>query len=166
MIENLLRDLQILWKADSLIGRIWVNVIARRLGLLAFAGLIAVFGLGMGNVAGFYALQTYVGAAWAAAIMALSDVLLAVIITLLAGNARPGPEIEIALDVRKMAIASIEADARELKLTTDLFGREIKRAKDTIGGFVNNPLDTAAEKLLIPAALSIIRGLRGRKDKS
>jgi hypothetical protein len=57
MIDNLVRDLQVLWKADALIGKIWLNVMARRFGLFAFAGLIAVFGLGMANVAGFYALQ-------------------------------------------------------------------------------------------------------------
>lgn len=56
MIDNLVRDLQVLWKADALIGKIWLNVMARRFGLFAFAGLIAVFGLGMANVAGFYAL--------------------------------------------------------------------------------------------------------------
>jgi hypothetical protein len=53
MIDHLLRDLQVLQKADFLIGRIWLNVLVRRLGFLAFAALIAVFGLGMANVAGF-----------------------------------------------------------------------------------------------------------------
>lgn len=38
MIDNLIRDFQVLRKADILIGRIWINVIARRFALLAFAG--------------------------------------------------------------------------------------------------------------------------------
>ena len=62
MIDNLIRDLQVLRKADLLIGRIWLNVMARRFGLFAFAGFIAVFGLGMANVAGFYALEASVRA--------------------------------------------------------------------------------------------------------
>ena len=33
MIDNLVRDLQVLWKADALIGKIWLNVMARRFGL-------------------------------------------------------------------------------------------------------------------------------------
>jgi len=53
MIDNLMRDLQVLWKAHSLIGRIWLNVLARRPPLSVFVVLIAVFGLGMANVAGF-----------------------------------------------------------------------------------------------------------------
>jgi len=55
MIDNLVRDLQVLRKADFLIGRIWLGVPARRMSLFAFAALIAVFGLGMADVAAFYA---------------------------------------------------------------------------------------------------------------
>ena len=66
MIDNIVRDLQVLGKADSLIGKIWLNVMARRFGLFALAGLVAVFGLGMANVAGFYALQQSWGPVWAA----------------------------------------------------------------------------------------------------
>jgi predicted anti-sigma-YlaC factor YlaD len=117
MIDNLLRDLQVLRKADFLIGRIWFGMIARRFGLFAFAGLIAVFGLGMANVAGFYALQAFVTAVWAATVVAIADFLIAAIVLVLAANSRPGPEVELALDVRAMAIESIQADARDLKLT-------------------------------------------------
>jgi hypothetical protein len=31
-------------------------------------------------------------------------------------------------------------------------------------GLVQNPLDIAAQKLLIPAALSIVKGLRSKKE--
>jgi len=61
MINHLRRDFQVLRKADSLIAKICLNVLVRRFGLLAFAGLIAGFGLGMANVAGFYALQAPAG---------------------------------------------------------------------------------------------------------
>jgi hypothetical protein len=33
MLDDLVRGLQMLWKADSLIGRIWLDVMARRLAL-------------------------------------------------------------------------------------------------------------------------------------
>ena len=38
MIDHLLRDLQVLRKADILIGKIWLNVLARRLGLVYLCG--------------------------------------------------------------------------------------------------------------------------------
>lgn len=166
MIDNLVRDLQVLRKADFLIGKIWLGVFARRFGLFAFAGLIAVFGLGMANVAGFYALQASAGPIWGAAIVAIVDLVIAAVVLLMAANARPGPEIELALDVRKMAIDSIQEDARDLKLTIDVLGQEIREVKANIVGFAHNPLDVTAQKLLIPAALAIIKGMRSKKDHS
>lgn len=163
MIDHLLRDLQILHKADLLIGRIWVNVLVRRLGLFAFAALIAVFGLGMTNVAGFYALQASVGAVWAAAIVAALDLVIAAVVMLVGSNSRPGSEIDVAFEVRKMAVESIQADTRDLKLTLDSLGKEMKNVKETIAELFQNPLDVAAQKLLVPAALSIMRGLRSKK---
>jgi len=164
MIDHLLRDLQVLHKADFLIGRIWLNVLVRRLGFFAFAALIAVFGLGMTNVAGFYALEASVGAVWAAAIVAAVDLVIAAIILLIGSNSRPGPEIDLAFEVRKMAVDAIQADARDLKITLEAVGQEVKNVKETITGIVQNPLDAAAQKLLIPAALSIVRGLRSKKQ--
>jgi hypothetical protein len=164
MIDNIVRDLQVLGKADSLIGRIWLNVMARRFGLFALAGLVAVFGLGMANVAGFYGLQQYWGPVGAAAIVAVADVIIALIIVLLARSIRPGPEIELAFDVRKMAIEAILADSRSIKDSVDSRGQQIRQTKDTLAGFVHRPLDTAAEHLLIPAVLSIVRGLRSKKE--
>ena len=166
MIDDFIRDLHLLQKADSLIGKIWLNVMARRLCLFVFAGLIAVFGLGMTNVAGFYALQASLGPVSAAAIIAIADFVLAVIVVLVGRNSRPGPEIELAFDVRKMAIESIQADARDLKLTIAALGQDLREAKDTIAGFVHNPLDVAAQKLLIPTVISIIKGLRSRKGQA
>jgi len=164
MIDHLLRDLQVLHKADFLIGRIWLNVLVRRLGLFAFAGLIAVFGLGMTNVAGFYALQTSLGAVWAAAIVAAADLLIAAIVWLVGSNSRPGPEIDVAFEVRKMAVEAIQADARDVKLTIEAVSQEVKDVKANITQLVQNPLDVAAQKLLIPAALSILRGMRPKKE--
>lgn len=165
MIDNLVRDLRVLRKAESLIGRIWVTVIARRIGLLAFAGLISVFGLAMGNVAGFYALQPSVGPVWAAAIASIVDFALTAIVMLLARSAAPGPELDLALEVRTMAVEAIQADAGDLKATIEALGREIREARDSIVGFAHNPLDAAAQKLLIPAAISLIKGLRSRKTE-
>ena len=163
MLDNFVRDIQILQKTDALIARIWLGVVARRFGLYAFAGLIAVFGLGMANVAGFYALQTVIGPVWAAAIMAIVDFAVAGVVVLMASNSRPGPEIDLALDVRKMAIQSLQADMQDVKLAIDSIGQQIRDAKASVVQLMHNPLDAAAQKLLLPAVLSIVRGLRSRK---
>jgi hypothetical protein len=55
---------------------------------------------------------------------------------------------------------------RDLKVTIDAFDQEIQEAKDRIIGYVQNPLDAAVQKLLIPTAISVIRGLRSSKDQA
>ena len=163
MVDDLVRDLQLLRKADGLIAKIWVTVIARRFGLVAFAALISVFGLAMANVAALYALQATIGSVCAAASVAAGDLVIAALVMLWARRCEPGPELQLALDVRRMAIEAIQADASELKSAIDTLGREIRDAKQTLIGFAHNPLDVAAQKLLIPAAISIVRGLRSKR---
>jgi hypothetical protein len=36
--------------------------------------------------------------------------------------------------------------------------------KQNVTALVHNPLDVAAEKVLVPAALSVLRGLRSKKE--
>lgn len=163
MLDDLVRDLQVLWKADSLIGRIWLNVMARRLALFVFAALIAVFGLGMANVSGFYALLASLGLVWAAAVIAIVDFILAAIVLAFASRVQPGSEIELAHEVRKMAIASLQSDSADIKLAVNSLRQDIRQTKDSIAGFVHDPLSGAAERLLVPAALSLLKGLRSKK---
>ncbi|MDF2118622.1 hypothetical protein PY365_23895 [Roseiarcaceae bacterium H3SJ34-1] len=164
MIDNLARDVQVLWRADSLIGRIWLNVLMRRFGLYALAGLIALFGLGMANLAAFYALEAWRGPIWAAAIVAAADFIIAAIVGLIGWRAAPGPELDLARDVHKMALEAIQTDTQDVKLTIDSLSQEIRQTKDSIAGLVHNPLNAAAEKLLVPAVLSLLRGWTSKKE--
>ena len=166
MMDDLMRDLQVLWKADSLIGRIWLNVLARRLALSVFAALIAVFGLGMANIAGFYGLQPAYGFVWSAAIVAVVDFVLAALVVWLASRAQPGTELELALEVRKMAMASLLSDTADVRLAVNSIRQDIQQTRDSIAGFVQNPLNAAAERLLVPAALSLLKGLRSKKGQA
>jgi len=166
MIDHLLRDLQVLQKADILIGRIWLKALLRRFGLTVFASLIAVFGLGMANLAGFQALQASVGPVWAATIVAGVDFVIAAIVLMLAARSRPGPEFEVALEVRKMAVDSLQEDARDLKVVLETLGHEVKNVKATITQLVHDPFEVAARKLLVPAVLSLLKGLRSRKEQA
>ncbi len=164
-MDDLMRDLQVLWKADSLIGRIWLNVLARRFALSVFAALVAVFGLGMANVAGFYGLQPAYGFVWSAAIVAVVDFVLAAIVLWLASR-EPGQELDLALEVRKMAMASLLSDTADVRITVDSIRQDIQQTRNSIAGFVQNPLNAATERLLVPAALSLLRGLRSKKGQA
>ena len=166
MVDHLLRDLQALRKADLLIGKIWLGVFARRLGLVMFAALIAVFGLGMGNLAAYNGLQQSIGVIWAAAVVAVADLAIAAVVFFVAGKARPGPEIDMAFEMRRIALEAVQDNARDLKLTVEAIAQQVKSARENVAAVVHNPLDVAAEKLLVPAILSILKGLRSKKEHS
>lgn len=164
MIEHLVRDLQLLRKADLLIGKIWLEMFARRLGLSILAALIAVFGLGMANLAAYNALQPPIGPIWSAAAVALADILIAALVLQLASSARPGPEIDMAFEMRQMALDAMREDAGDLKRAVDTIASEVRAVKNNVTAVIHNPLDAAAEKLLVPAVLSIVKGLRSKKE--
>ena len=166
MVEDLVDHLHALRQSDAIIGRLWVVTATRRFGLLALAGLIGVFGLGMTNVAGFYALLDWQGPARAAAIVAMADFVLAAIVIMISKSVKPEPEIERAFDARKIAIESIRSDVGDLKAAANAFIQDIRDAKNSIVEFAHDPLDSAVQKLLIPAATSIIGGLRAKKDQA
>lgn len=118
--------------------------------------------MAMVNVAGYEALRDAMGTRWAATVVAAVDFVVAALVLLVAGNSRPGPELDVVFDVWKMALDSIQADARDVKLALDALGHEVQSIKATMRQLVHNPLDIAAQKVLIPASLSIIRGLRAK----
>jgi hypothetical protein len=164
MIDQSLRNLQVLQKADALIAKIWVNHLARRLSLFAFAALIGAFAIGMANVAVLFALQPASGIMWSAAIVALLDLGMAALVLMLAANSKPGPEMDLAFETRQMAVEAVQNDAREFKHALDALGQEMRSVKANVTQLVENPLDVAAQKLLIPAALSILKGVRSKKE--
>src|SRR5690349_10927593 len=104
MMQALVRDFQALHKADLLIGKIWLEVLLRRFGLALFAGLIGVFALGMFNAAAFLGLRPGLGDVQSAAVVALGDLVIAALVLVLALRIAPGREIELAQQMRTMAL--------------------------------------------------------------
>ena len=106
------------------------------------------------------------GLVWAATVVAIVDFILAAIVLAFASRVQPGSEIELAHEVRKMAVASLQSDSRDIKLAVDSLRQDIRQIKDAIAGFVHDPLSAAAERLLVPAAVSLLRGLRSKKGQA
>jgi hypothetical protein len=92
MTEDLVDNLHAIRQSDAIIGRLWFGAMTRRLGFLALAGLIAMFGLAMTNAAGFYALLESEGPVWAAGIVAAVDFALAAIVILGSRRVKPDPK--------------------------------------------------------------------------
>jgi len=106
------RHLRVLWRAERIIAETRLRIMLRRSMLYALAGLIAVFGLGMLNVAAYFFLVAYWGTIWAALAAALGDFVIALVVVLIALAARPGPEMTAALELRDISVDGLENDWR------------------------------------------------------
>ena len=146
------RHLRILWRAERVIAETRLRVMLRRSMLYALAGLIAVFGLGMLNVAAFLVLESHWGPIWAALAAGLGDFVIAVVIVGVALATRPGPEMTAAIELRDISVEGLEAELAPLQ---ERFAWLSRAARD--------PLDTMLPAILVPLITSIVRGLRKSK---
>jgi hypothetical protein len=154
-MRTLVRQAGLLWRAEMLVVELRLRLLARSTVLVLFAIFITLFGLAMLNVAAFQALQAVAGPVWSAVGIAFVDFLLAGIAVLVALRAKPGPELELAQDLRKLALEALEGEAATVQ--DFLTGA-------SVGRLVSEPLQAMAPRLLVPLVGSIIRALRKKPE--
>ena len=130
-----------LWRSELEIVEARLLSVVRRSIFLLLAGLIALAGLCMLNVAAFFMLEARYGPVSAAVAMAIGDFVIAAAIAGIAASSRSGSRLKAALEQRQAAIGGIEDDFSALRDQITL------------------PL------VLIPLITAIIRGLRKNKPE-
>lgn len=159
MLDRLARHLRVLLRADSIIADIHVRMLATRSRLISLAGLIAVFGLVMLNVAGYFALGQLWGQTWAAVAMGLIDFSISGLLIVVAARSKPGRELELAHEVRKMALTRLEEDLAAVQA-------ELVGLRTSLTRIVKHPLDAALPALIGPLAAIVLQSLKRRREKT
>jgi hypothetical protein len=162
MMDNLIRHLRILWRAESIIADIYLRLLVKRSGLISFAGLIAVFGLLMLNVAGYLALEQIWSPVWAAVTMSMVDFVVALLLIVAAARSKPGRELDLALEVRGIAFRGLETEASAVQAELAAVRDEFRDAKANLARFVKHPLDTALPALIAPLGSIVLNSLKKR----
>ena len=160
MMDNAARNLRILWRAESLIADIRFRQMMTRSSLRGLAALLGALAFLMGNLSLFFAIQQAWGSIWAAAVIALANLLLAVVLLIVAQRSKPGREMELALEVRNGALQALEADAQALQQQIVGFRDEMREVKEAVVGFASHPLDSVLPGLLVPLVGAVIKGLK------
>lgn len=164
MIEGLTRNLRVLWRAETIVNEIRLQRLATRTVTSLAAALIAVFGLGMLNLAGYLALAPVVGPVWGAVLTAVADFALAGLLLLLGSRAGSDREMALALEVRGMALDALEADARDLQSQALALRDQLVGLRSGMASFVRHPLDGALPGLLVPLAGIVLKSLRRKRE--
>jgi hypothetical protein len=165
-MEVFVRHLKVLWTSERMLGEIKLKIITHKVILGAVAALAGLFGLGMLNLAAFFGLEPRIGAASAALFIALANLVVAGIFLFTAKNLAPGPEVKLIEDVRDMALADIETEARAAQNEILAVRDEILAVRSTVSNLVKNPTESLLPKLLlplIPAATQLIKNWDRKK---
>ena len=156
-METLVRNLKLLWKSDRMLAEIRLKLVAQKIVLFVLAGLGGLFALGMLNMAVFFAIQETLGSAIAALLVGLGNLLLAGILLLVVQRLDTGPETKVVEEVREMALANIEAEAKAFQSELRLVRDEIADMRSGITSLVKNPMDVLTPRLLLPATAALAK---------
>ncbi|CTQ53752.1 hypothetical protein LP7551_02279 [Roseibium album] len=163
-MESVVRNMRLIWRAELLIIEAKLNIATKKIGATAFAGLIFIFGLGMLNVAGFFALEQEWGPVYAALGVAIADFLIAALLLLWGSRLSTGPELELAKEVRDAGLEELEAKAEHIQDEVMAVRDELLSLKKSLTAFSKNPLDGTINSLLTPILTLLIKSLSKGKN--
>jgi hypothetical protein len=159
-MDSLVRNLRVLWRAESIIADIRLRQMMTRSSLKGAAALLGAFAFLMGNISVFFAFQQALGPVWAAALIALGNLVLAIVLLIVAEKSKPGREMDLALEVRNTALQALEADAQVLQAQLVDLRDEVRGVRQAIVGFVHHPLDAVLPGMLVPLAGALLKSLK------
>ena len=152
-VHTLARTLRLYLRSELLVGEIRIKAQMRKASLLLFAALIGLMALVFLNIAAYQMLLAHWGPVMAPLVLAIANIVLAVILIVSAALSKPGPDLVAARDLRDLTSATME---NELKSNP---------AAAALGGLTGSngfgSWDSA--RFLIPIISAIIRSLKRRK---
>lgn len=155
-MKRIIRSASIILRTESLIAQRRLAVVRKQMVLVAFAGLIAVLGLVMLNVAAYQALVLEWGAPMAAFAVALANFVLAALLALMASRENAEKEIAGAIEVRNMAIDDLEAEIEGVQA-------EVQATVSDIRAIGRDPLG-AATGLAVPLLMALLKSIGKSKS--
>jgi hypothetical protein len=150
-IKSLSEKTRLCIRSEAMIAEILVRSYARKFALSCFAALTILMGVVFLNIALFIYLQMLWGPVWTPLVIGLGNFALAGLAVGLASLMKPGPELQMALELRKLSATTLEEELQSMQFASGLLG--------SLGGAPN----FSVTKLLLPAVISIVGAMRRRK---
>ena len=152
-VHTLARTLRLYLRSELLVGEIRLKAQMRKASLLLFAALIGLMALVFLNIAAYQMLLAGWGPIKAPSILAIANILLAIILVVSAAFTRPGPDLVAARELRDLTSATLES---ELKSNPAVAAIGSMTGLNGLGSW-----DSA--RFLVPIISAIIRSLKRRK---
>jgi hypothetical protein len=168
MIQNIIRHFHDLLHAEKLIADLRLRQFAARTFVKAFAGLVAVFGLVMLNLACFFAIENRIGNVWAAGSVGAIDFVVAGLL-MLGARTWPQPrELKLATEIQDSAMEGLAGEARQIQEQLAAVRSEITAIRTSLSNVAKHPLDEALRHLIVPLAAVVARSFerKGRRTNA
>ena len=128
-MHEMLLKLRILASAEINLARIAARRLANRATLLAIAVGLLLLAVVMANIGAYHLLSRTQTPSMAAFLIAAGNALIAVVVLIIANRLEPGPEEQMARQIREMAFDELAADVEDLKDQFGKVGSDVKRIR-------------------------------------
>jgi hypothetical protein len=154
-LQSIIRLARLSLRNEALIAEIRLRSYGRKAAFALFAGLTAMMALGFLNLALYQWLLSLWGPVWTPLAIAAANAALAAVALLAAVAVKPGPELQMAEDLRKLTTGALEDELHSATTVAGLIS--------TLSGGGEG---ATSARLLIPAVVSIISALRRHRSKA
>ncbi|MGI9368178.1 MAG: phage holin family protein [Ruegeria sp.] len=155
-MSRISRNVSIILRTERLIAQRNLTVIVKRTGFFAAAGLAAGLAVIMLNVAGYLALSEMMSKPLAALVVAMVNVLVAIILAALANSFSAQADTAPVAELRDIAISDIESEVQ------DALAEARRTAKD-LQQMSRDPLGAIAPGLVGVIVNALLKHLKSAK---
>jgi hypothetical protein len=149
-IQTAVRSGRLYVRAELLVAEMRLRSYARKAALLAVALGVALFGLGMLNVAAFLWLSESFGPVRTALGIAVANFAVAAVAFAIGYVMKPGAELQLAEEMRDTALETVESEVSRMQSAG-------------VTGLVSGAVEMGAARLLMPTVGALLGGLRKKK---
>ena len=162
-MDDLVLKFRILLRADSAIRKSQFRLAIRQARLTAVGLVLALLALGMLNVSIYLALEARLGGPAAALLLAAANGVLALILIFSAGRMKTGPEVEMAEEIRDLAITELAADADQVKQELQQVRAEVTQISGGFRRLLSGDFSQLGLPILNPLIGVLTSSLKNRK---
>ncbi len=136
-MNEFLVKLRILLKAEMILLHLQVRRTVMQVAFYIAAALLVVLAVGMLNIALYLYLAPRLDNAGAALVVAVVNIVLAMVAVVAAGRLRLDPEADAVRAVREDVLAKLTADAEQVKTQIADLNDDIKRIRTAVTGLLS-----------------------------
>lgn len=162
-MDDLVLKFRILLRAESAIRSSQIRLAVRQARLTSVGLVLALLALGMLNVSIYSALEPRIGGSTGALLLAIVNGVLALILILIAGRMKTGPEVEMAEEIRELAITELAADADQLKQEVQQVRSDVQGISDGFRRLLSGDLTRLGLPNLSPLVGVLASSLKSRR---